>query len=268
METAGIATFETITINDDETVLDAITLMAENGIRRLPVLNPQGLVSGIVTAKDILKVLGYNPLKKALSMPVSKIMTPDPLVIDARASVQEAVDKMARYNVGSLLVVIDEQGTFGGIVTERDIVRHFAEALADADLAEFITRNVITVTADENVHESIKIMTENSIRRLIISPDKKKIEAIVTATDIIRYIYNNSETLLKGETSLYKIPIIELATKDVITADINSSVKEVVKIMIEKNIGALPITENNELAGIFTERDLVRMISIYNLLPD
>jgi len=42
------------------------------------------------------------------------------------------------------------------------------------------------------------------------------------------------------------------------------SVFDALKIMGEKNIGALPVIENNELKGIFSERDYARKIVLQN----
>lgn len=41
----------------------------------------------------------------------------------------------------------------------------------------------------------------------------------------------------------------------------SSSIKEALKLMAEKDIGALPVTENNTLCGIFSERDFARLFA-------
>jgi CBS domain-containing protein len=46
----------------------------------------------------------------------------------------------------------------------------------------------------------------------------------------------------------------------VITVDANTSVEEVCKIMGEKHIGSVIVTESGKPAGIFTERDLLTKI--------
>ena len=46
-----------ITINPLTSVGDAVYLMEQKNIRRLPVINPEGLIVGIITAKDIFKPL-------------------------------------------------------------------------------------------------------------------------------------------------------------------------------------------------------------------
>jgi CBS domain-containing protein len=52
-----------ITVSPDAPIKEAVVLMQQKDIRRLPVLNDKGLMVGIISDKDILKAL-VKPLKK------------------------------------------------------------------------------------------------------------------------------------------------------------------------------------------------------------
>lgn len=52
--------------------------------------------------------------------------------------------------------------------------------------------------------------------------------------------------------------ILEQKSKEVWTVEAGATVKEALRLMDEKNIGAVPVMENNEIAGIFSERDFAR----------
>jgi CBS domain-containing protein len=58
---------EIVTGNVDMTVLDAIDRLENNGIRRLPIVDDDGTLEGIVTLDDILVLLG-DQLVKATSI--------------------------------------------------------------------------------------------------------------------------------------------------------------------------------------------------------
>ena len=47
-----------------------------------------------------------------------------------------------------------------------------------------------------------------------------------------------------------------------VTSD--TTVYDAIKLMSEKNIGALPVVDNNQLSGIFSERDYARKIILQN----
>ena len=52
--------------------------------------------------------------------------------------------------------------------------------------------------------------------------------------------------------------IIKEKTRGMICTDPNSSVTEVVRLMVQKKIGAVLIKENEKIVGIYTERDYVQ----------
>ncbi len=56
------------------------------------------------------------------------------------------------------------------------------------------------------------------------------------------------------------ITIEKIMSKPIFMAKENSTINEVVKIMIEKKIGSLIICNDKEVVGIITERDLVRRV--------
>ncbi|KQM21817.1 CBS domain-containing protein [Novosphingobium sp. Leaf2] len=47
----------------------------------------------------------------------------------------------------------------------------------------------------------------------------------------------------------------------VVTCDISTTVRDAVGILAEKRIGAVPVLENGEIAGIFSERDVIYKLS-------
>lgn len=56
--------------------------------------------------------------------------------------------------------------------------------------------------------------------------------------------------------------IENIMTKDIITKDINSSLEEIASTFKDFDIGFLPITENNKVIGVLTDRDIVvKMLS-------
>ncbi len=50
--------------------------------------------------------------------------------------------------------------------------------------------------------------------------------------------------------------------QEMCVADVNDSVMEVAQAMVERNIGAVPVLRDGRLAGVFSERDLMRRIVV------
>lgn len=55
-----IVTRDLVTVDDGDTVADAVDLMREHGIRRLPVTDREGALVGIVTMDDVLGLLAQE----------------------------------------------------------------------------------------------------------------------------------------------------------------------------------------------------------------
>jgi len=113
---------------------------------------------------------------------------------------QEAASRMAEKNVSSLAVV-HEDGRPAGIVTERDLVRRVCAAdkvSSKVKVQEIISSPVEAVNADTSIGEASDIMVRNKIRHLLVTDkeDKKPI-GILSATDIVAYVRENSEAKMQ-----------------------------------------------------------------------
>ncbi|BCU70983.1 CBS domain-containing protein [Stygiolobus caldivivus] len=113
------------TVYEDVPVFEAVKLMIRRGFRRLPIINDQQKVIGIITAADALKLFTKAVLKSDPEMfftkKVSQVATKDVLAIDPEKSINEAAGIMIMKKVGSLLI-LKEDGSVGGIITERDLI--------------------------------------------------------------------------------------------------------------------------------------------------
>lgn len=117
-----------LTAQPDTTLPEAHQLMMDSNIRRLPVVEKNGRLVGIVTLGDVrgaqpseassLSIWEMNYLLANLKL--KKIMTPDPITIGPEATIGEAARLMLDNKVSGLPVVA-EDGQLQGIITESDI---------------------------------------------------------------------------------------------------------------------------------------------------
>lgn len=114
---------EALTLNPQNTVRQAVTMMQEQHVGCILVCRGHQLV-GIFTERDLLKrVLG---LGKPLSVPLSECMTPNPVSVHAKEPVGVALRKMQEGGYRHLPVV-DEAGHPVGILSVKRIVRYLVE---------------------------------------------------------------------------------------------------------------------------------------------
>jgi acetoin utilization protein AcuB len=128
MRVRDLMTKNPITVDSETLVLDAQKIMAENNIRRLPVVD-KGKLVGIVTMHDILMAspspatsLSVYELNYLLAkMKVKEIMKKNPITVTPDTTFEEALRIGQEKKVGSFPVM--ENGKLVGITTESDLVR-------------------------------------------------------------------------------------------------------------------------------------------------
>ena len=116
-----------VTITPQHTVADAFSLLRENKIRRLPIVD-KGKLVGIITDRDLREVspspatsLSIFEINYLLSkMTIDKVIKKQKLItIGPDAYLEEAALLMRQYGIGALPVV--EDGKLVGIITESNI---------------------------------------------------------------------------------------------------------------------------------------------------
>jgi acetoin utilization protein AcuB len=124
-----------ITITADTPITEALRVMRQNDVRRLPVLDQEGTMVGIVSEKDLLYAspspatsLSVYEMHYMLSQfLVSELMTTDVITITPDTPVEEAARIMADHKIGGLPVM--EGGKVVGIITETDVFTVLLEML-------------------------------------------------------------------------------------------------------------------------------------------
>jgi acetoin utilization protein AcuB len=124
-----------VSIAPNTSLPDAISLMREKKVRRLPVLDSQQRLVGIVSDKDLLyaspspatslSVWEMHTLLNKLT--VDKVMTPDVITVAEDTPIEEAARIMADRRIGGLPVM--RRGEMVGIITETDLFRTFVQLL-------------------------------------------------------------------------------------------------------------------------------------------
>lgn len=116
-------------IEGDREVSEAWQMMADLGIRHLPVTE-NGRLVGIVSGRDLgLTMDARLGAPQAEGRKVRELCAHEPFVVETTASLEWVAREMAERRLGSALVVY--QGRLAGIFTTTDACRVLSEMLAD-----------------------------------------------------------------------------------------------------------------------------------------
>ena len=106
--------------------------------------------------------------------------------IPPEAPVLDAIRIMAELGIGALLVMQGEQ--LLGLVSERDYARKVilkGRSSNDTAVSHIMSTPVLTVNADQSVHECMRIMTEQRIRHLPVV-DGERVIGLLSIGDLVR----------------------------------------------------------------------------------
>jgi CBS domain-containing protein/ribosome-associated translation inhibitor RaiA len=158
-----IYTRDVITAAENDGVGKVINTLRENGVSRLPVLNENGYLAGVVTTHDISDVAVRNmtrmqqgdragDIDRVLDMPVFDIMSSPVATTTPSTTAREAVEEMLEHNYGGLVVTpADDDRTVEGVLTKTDVLRaltyteeeHMDVQITNIRLLETIDRQAV-----------------------------------------------------------------------------------------------------------------------------
>ncbi|HGS4893953.1 TPA: DUF294 nucleotidyltransferase-like domain-containing protein [Vibrio parahaemolyticus] len=197
-----------------------------------------------------------------------KILTRDPVTLEATASIQEAASLMAEENVTALLIVRpteelteEDDDQLLGILTDRDLcIRVLAQGIdTNISVSEVMSYDVVSLDYNAYVFEAMLTMLRYNVHHLPILKDKKPI-GIIGMTDIVRYESQNSLLLVSSifqQTSVEDLKQVSLQVKDCFVRMVNedanahmigramsvigSSFKQRLAELAEQELGPAPI---------------------------
>lgn len=125
---------------------------------------------------------------------VKDVMTRGVITVDEDASVKQAVEILADYDISGLVVTYTN-GELAGVLSEIDVMKVFNEDLEKIKVKEIMHSPVFTISKEESVKRASQIMKEKNIHRLVVEQEiktekgAKHIPAgIISVSDIIRAI--------------------------------------------------------------------------------
>ncbi len=161
-----IVTEKVVTIGSDDGIGQAINLLREHNISRLPVVDG-GVLEGMVTRHDIVDVVVRDmdkatrgdrsgEIERVLDIPVFDVMNRPVATITGGESVRTAVRRMLDSDYGGLVVVPDEDdSTVAGMVTKTDVLRALTFTEEDRMDVQITNVSLLDTLTREDVRAAI-----------------------------------------------------------------------------------------------------------------
>ncbi|MBI5213244.1 MAG: CBS domain-containing protein [Nitrospirae bacterium] len=121
-----------------------------------------------------------------------------------------------------------------------------------ADIIDAKGKEVVSIDAHSSVEDAIRLMDSSGISALIVT-EKGSTAGIFTERDVVR-CYLASE----GK-SFKEMPLKDSITPDLIVAEMENDLSEIMSIMVEKNIRHIPVIVKEKIIGMLSSRDIIQI---------
>ena len=149
-------------------------------------------------------------LRQAEEVLVRDIMTPDVAIVNRDDSLRSAAALLLERRISGLPVV-EDSNKLVGIVTEADFLcamgipchhpthtmwqslermfmHHPRPANTPSRVADIMTLKVVSVSANQSLHDAIDVMKRNHIKRLVVVDDQDHVVGMVTRSNLVKIL--------------------------------------------------------------------------------
>ncbi|KAK9711098.1 hypothetical protein K7432_008051 [Basidiobolus ranarum] len=234
---------------------------------------------------------------------VSSLRPQKALTVKENILVTEAAQLMAAKRMDSVLVV-DEEEHLSGIFTSVDLAYKVISEGVDSrntKVSEIMTRQPLCVTSDTNAIEALNTMTTKGFRHLPVCDLEGDVMGLLDITKCLLEVlkkmdrtYSNSKKLMEAlegvgkewpiansTMTLSMLQFMELLKEKIACPTLatlidglqppevtpKTSVRDAAKLMKKEKSTAVLVTEENQIVGIFTTKDIVLRVIAAGLDP-
>ncbi|MEN6585950.1 MAG: EAL domain-containing protein [Sulfuricella sp.] len=208
-----------------------------------------GAAVGIWTEQDALALDFSDPT--FFSAPISSVMSSPVKTIYHKISIGEATLRFREEGVRHFLVV-DDEGSHKGIVTQSDIVLNqgIEYFISMREVKAVLSKSHLSLSGETPLHDAVKAMRNTPADALLVKGENGSY-GILTERDVLRLIGSNRTSL----------PIGQLANFPLLSVPYKSTLFHARKVFTENRVRHLGVTgEHGELIGLVTFSDILENI--------
>ena len=120
MKVYDVMSVDIVCAKKDATIIEVATRIVLGVFNGIPIINDDGMVIGIITTIDILRVIKEG--KDLNNTTVGDIMAVNPIVIKQNKDIEEAIDIMDKNGI-FMIPVVEDDGRIIGICSRSDILK-------------------------------------------------------------------------------------------------------------------------------------------------
>ncbi len=173
-------------------IIDAMALLQDYGLKGIAVADEQGNVVGVVDPRYVFNEVAILTagLKKGFTekVKVEEFMH-SPIMVNDKTTVADTLKTMVEKNIGFLPVISSETGKLVGVISEKDLLAVLCcePQNAEKPVSEFMIKDVITVTPESTLKETLEKFIDHKIRHLPVVRDSRVV-GVVSVKDVLKLV--------------------------------------------------------------------------------
>lgn len=159
-------------------------------IRIGPTINSRVIIEGIVVDKNDARGELTITINKLIAIPkvrVGDVMSRNIIYVHYRAPLRDVAKIFSERRIRAL-PVLDDGDRIIGLITSSDLARACYEGNTNAEVHEYMRKEVPIINAEHDIFDAIKLMSIHGIGRLIVIDSVGKPIGIITRTDILKFL--------------------------------------------------------------------------------
>jgi len=250
------------TVNENDALSRCLELFKKEMPPVIAVLDEKGKYAGVIARRWINR----SRLDPATTK-VKTLMRPAPK-LDFEVSLSKAAKLMIESGVRQLPVF--EKKKLIGFLTDENIIHGaVTQEWGNTEIKEIMTKTPSVIEGNRSVGAALTFFREHGVSHLPVL-NEGKLVGILSIHDVIDQVFQPRRKQTVGDIKGKKVPILNIPvkgvmTKDVITIQPETSLKEAEKMMHDHDVSCLPVLAKEKLAGIVTKLDFLEPISVMEM---
>jgi CBS domain-containing protein len=240
-------------VEDSTFLTKARQMIRDNHVRGLPVLDSKGMVQGIVTNQDMLRVTSTKS-----NVTVSGYVVQVP-VVTGQMNVLDAARLMLRERRTLLPVVeSEEKPRLVGVVSLLDVFMNIdLKSVPKKQVSEVMTTEVVATRPDDHVTKIWDLMVEKDFTGLPVVKDGRPI-GMITRFDLLKGTARIGKESERRPADSMQVPVEKFMSTPLYSVTPEDSVRTAVELMLKHDVGRMSVVDGGKLVGIVDRNDLIK----------
>lgn len=122
---------------------------------------------------------------------------------------------------------------------------------------QVMTAPVVTLPPEATISEALRQFQANDFRHVPVVTTADRLVGIVSERDYLRHLAGLTARYQPGIPQTSDALVAQIMTPRVLTAGVDTDVRYIARLFVERRVGAMPVMKDGELKGIITRSDVL-----------